>query len=94
MVEGLERRQLEGDVHFVTFSCFRVVIARGKKQRSGRNLGMEDDYCVEKCTHDQQERPVVDPVLGLRRSKSSEQHGEDKCVGVLRLRAIKLRVTR
>ena len=48
----------------------------------------------EKCTHDQQERPAVDPVLGLRRSKSSEQHGEVKCVGVLRLRGIKLRVTR
>ena len=38
--------------------------------------------------------PQEDPVLGLRWSKRPEQHGQDKRLGVLRLRATKRRVTR
>ena len=39
-------------------------------------------------------RPKEDRVLGLRWSKSSERHGKESILGVLRLRAIKRGVTR
>jgi hypothetical protein len=44
-------------------------------------------YISVSCNRDHPERIAADPVVGLRWSKSSEQHGLSSTAGVLRLRA-------